>query len=478
MQGCKNYQEKLFLSFRLSDKVPKSNFYRRLKEVLDLSFIRRQTAKYYGKEGQKSIDSEIFFKLMLIGYLENLNSDRKIIEHASMRMDMLYFLGYDVDEELPWHSTLSRTRNLFGEEVFLNLFRKILSMCVEQGMVCGKRQAVDSAFIKANAAMDSLVERELCQDSSDYFHQLSGNSDSHREDKNTQPQSKKHSHKYVSTTDNDARVSQKQGKLPALNYLGQISVDTQSHIICGAMADFADKKDSDCTQAIVGQTVHSMNQNHITVEEVLADTGYSSGKSLRYLESVQITAYIPTHGSYKANREGFVYNAQEDCYICSQGKKVRFTGIKIDNGRTTTAREYHTRVEDCAGCPLKASCANKRGIKTITDSCDKVYYDRTYKRMKTSKGKKMSRLRAATVEPVIGTLLHFRGMKKVYTKGLSLANKHVLMAAMAYNIKKLLAHLSARSSAISINKIAAYLHNALYSEVLVCFVPACCLDKN
>ena len=92
MQGIKEYREKLFLSFRLSERVPKENFYRRLKERLVLSYLRKMTSRYYGTDGQKSIDTEVFFKLMLIGYLENINSDRKIIESAQLRLDMLYFL--------------------------------------------------------------------------------------------------------------------------------------------------------------------------------------------------------------------------------------------------------------------------------------------------------------------------------------------------------------------------------------------------
>ena len=91
MQGKKYYQEKLFNSFQLSDRVPLENFYRRLKSELDLNFLLGLTAPYYGKEGQKSIDPIVFFKLILVGYLENLNSDRKIINHASMRLDILFF---------------------------------------------------------------------------------------------------------------------------------------------------------------------------------------------------------------------------------------------------------------------------------------------------------------------------------------------------------------------------------------------------
>ena len=118
MQGKKEYAEKLFISFRLSARVPKENFYRRLRETLDLSYLSKLTAQYYGEEGQKNIDTVVFFKFMLIGYLENINSDRQIVETAKLRLDMLYFLGYDLDESLPWHSTLSCTRQFFGEDVF------------------------------------------------------------------------------------------------------------------------------------------------------------------------------------------------------------------------------------------------------------------------------------------------------------------------------------------------------------------------
>ena len=103
MQGNKKYQEKLFVSFQLSQVVPEHNSYRRLKAILDLDFLINQTAQFYGRCGQKSIDPRVFFKLCIIGYLENIISDRKLIEHCTMRLDIRYFLGYDIDEPLPWH---------------------------------------------------------------------------------------------------------------------------------------------------------------------------------------------------------------------------------------------------------------------------------------------------------------------------------------------------------------------------------------
>lgn len=156
MQGKKHYQEKLFSSFQLSSRVPETNFYRRLREVLDLRILYKLTKTYYGDCGQKSIDPVVFFKLCLVGYLENLISDRKLIEHCSMRLDILLFLGYDIDEELPWHSTLSRTRQLLPDTIFEQLFAQVVGMCVEKGMVSGHTQCIDSAPVKANASMDSL----------------------------------------------------------------------------------------------------------------------------------------------------------------------------------------------------------------------------------------------------------------------------------------------------------------------------------
>lgn len=171
MQG-KRYSEKLFVHFQLSDRVPEDNFYRQLDNALDLKFLYQATASFYGDEGQQSIDPVVFFKLMMVGYFENLSSDRRIITTASMRLDILYFIGYDIDEQLPWHSTLSRTRQLYGEDIFLQLFQKVLSLCVQQGMVRGKRQAIDSAFIKANASLDSLLEKEIVDDAADYIESL------------------------------------------------------------------------------------------------------------------------------------------------------------------------------------------------------------------------------------------------------------------------------------------------------------------
>jgi IS5 family transposase len=107
-----------------------------------------------------------------VGYLENIISDRKLIQHCSMRLDILFFIDYDLDDELPWHSTISRTRQLFPEEVFKEVFTNVLKMCISKGMVSGHTQAIDSAPVKANASMDSLELKVPEEDLETYLQKI------------------------------------------------------------------------------------------------------------------------------------------------------------------------------------------------------------------------------------------------------------------------------------------------------------------
>lgn len=450
MQGKKDYQEKLFIQFQLSDYVPHDNFYRQVKAIIDFSFLYTSTAKYYGIEGQKSIDPVVFMKLMLVGYLENINSDRRIISTSRMRMDILYFIGYDLDEELPWHSTLSRTRQLYGEEEFMSLFKLVLKQCIDKGLIAGKRQAIDSVFVKANAAMSSIIERQIFEDASSYGKELNANSDDDASDrqettsnnarvrkKATPDKLKKRTNQsHFSPSDPDARISYKPGKVTKLNYLGQVSVDTAHHVITHIQAFHADQGDAQCLPEVIKNTMDNLAVGALEVEEVLADAGYSSESVLTALAEKNIEAFIPNKSGYKENREGFIYDAHNDRYTCANSKHLTFRHVKKRGGNTH--KIYKTMVADCQNCPLKRACANSMGYKALEDSIEKKLYEQMNQRVNTEKGKKMARLRSSTVEPVLGTLVNFTAMSKVYTKGISLANKCMIMAALAYNLKKLI----------------------------------------
>ena len=459
MQGKKDHQEKLFIQFQLSNRIPTDNFYRRLKEMLNLDFLYQSTSKHYGKEGQKSIDPVVFMKLMLVGYLENITSDRRIVSTSKMRLDIIYFLGYDLEEVLPWHSTLSRTRKLYGEEVFLDLFKQVLKLCINHGVISGKRQAVDSALIPANAAKQSMVERIVMEDASVFSQELTANSEDEPEvpekpetpeDDNQSGQGKpdKKSKKalgvnetHYSPSDPDARLTTKPGKPMRLYYRAQMSVDTASHYITYIWAFRGNEADNTSLPVMLPQIVANMAEHAIPVEEVLADTGYSSGKAIRALIDNGIKGYIPNPGSYKSSREdeGFTYDADYDRYTCIMGVHLPFRRIESAYKEPTVLKKiYESNISECKNCPFKEICANKRGFKKLIDSADKQLYEYMQRRVESPKGKQMKSLRSSTVEPVFGSIINHTGLNRINAKGLKQANKCMLVAAAAYNLKKLL----------------------------------------
>jgi transposase len=161
MPGQKQFTDKEVTRFRLSERVPLHNLYRQLSELVDWSFLYEEKKSFYSHTGQPSLDPVVFFKLGLVGRLENLISDRRLVEHCALRPDILYFLGYEVDEQLPWHSTISCTHQLYPTEVFERLFDYVFAQGVAQALVAGDPQAVDSAPVKANASPQSLREKQL-----------------------------------------------------------------------------------------------------------------------------------------------------------------------------------------------------------------------------------------------------------------------------------------------------------------------------
>jgi transposase len=452
MQGKKNHQEQLFINFQLSNHVPADNFYRRLSEQLDLQFLYQLTAPYYGTEGQKSIDPIVFMKLMLVGYLENINSDRRIISVSRLRLDILYFVGYDLDEELPWHSTLSRTRQLYSEHVFTELFKRVLKQCIDKGMISGRRQAVDGFFIKANASLDSLVEREILDDAAVYGAELKTNEDkeqavvkaiaeNNHPDDGLKPKKNPSNDTHYSPSDPDAKMSVKPGKPTALNYLGQVSVDTATHMITHVQAFTAEKRDSQCLAAMLRHIKHNLLENDIALQEIVADTGYSSGDAFKALEANKITGYIPNRSLFHFERDGFTFHQDGAYYQCAGGKRLTYRGTQFDGGYFM--KRYLIARKECTGCPFQEQCsAYGKTLTQIRETIDKPYYDRMHIRMQTRKARILMKLRQSTVEPVIGTLVNYLGIKKVHVKGLDQVNKCLTMAAIAHNLKKMLKHKS------------------------------------
>jgi transposase len=489
MQGKKQLEPKMLYTITLEQLVPQDNFYRRLKKAIALDWLYKTTKKYYGQEGQESIDPVVFFKICLIGYINNISSDRKLSEYCSDSLGIRLFLGYDIDEGLPWHSTISRTRQLYGEEVFKKLFEQVFEKCMESGMIAGHTQAIDGAFLKANASKDSLEIKQVNKSVDEYLlenikantsprrpakhnradeeqQHMDGNDEEQtrqlkeldtryqRQEKNyeempgSESRGKFLSNKtHYSPTDPDARIAVKPGKPRELYYSGQIAVDTAHHVITHAESFTADGKDCRDLITIASQLQSRLHQHGMQIEKLLADAAYSSGQNYEYLEQNNITGYIPLLGGALRGSEGFIYNEENDWYICANNKILKGKSEAVDDGRGHLVKKYYSLQSDCKNCPLRKTCiSDKAKTKKVQHSIYKAELERAKARQQTVKATVMKRKRSSTVEPVWGTLINFTGMKRLNARGIKAANKMLLLAATVYNLKKWLKYTAPKTA--------------------------------
>ena len=322
-----------------------------------------------------------------------------------------------------------------------------------QGLVAGDSQVVDSAPIKANASLESLRPKKMASADTPPSasvltapaHQL--RNEAARQAKlqtvagslgSTHKKAKLWSNKtHYSTTDADARVSVKPGKVRALNYLCSLAVDTAQGVISHVQADFADSRDSLHLPGLVRSLQPRLQAQGLHWQELLADTGYANGSNYAFLEERGITPWIPVFGQYKAEIKGFTYDLATDTYICPAGKALPFQ--KYDTSADGSwLKIYWASYQDCHHCPLKLTCVPTARRKQLTRTAYDPAYRRAWARQQSRQGHVMRRKRQSTVEPVFGNLIHHYGLRRLGTRGKASAQKTMLLAAIAYNLKKLL----------------------------------------
>ena len=486
MQGKKNFTPKLFVNFRLPDYIPDDNFYKVLKDNLNLNFIYKSTSNVYSHTGRPSLDPVVFFKMLLVGFLENVCSDRALERLFQLRLDLLYFIDHDIGDTVPDHSTICKTRRRIPKEVFDEVFNHVLKLCVEAGLVKGNIQSIDSAYIDANASLDRMVEVKLVdRDPQEYIDvvfeqdvpedvtpkdkfdrmmksqkQLEQYTAMRKRKYSKQDGGKTHrknkrrffsSATHMSATDPDARVAKKSGKPRMLCYTGCMAVDSQNNVITHISAEHASRKDSQLLIKNTKDTKARLNQCGLEMDTLLADAGFSSGENYAMLEKMEIKAFIPLHGTYKSHRDNFKYDGRRNAYICPQGQVLKAAYIKSDYGRKQVA--YTSSKPLCDQCPVRDNCVNSKGIKRIMSTIYKRHYERMLKRLKSKKGKQYYSLRMQTVEPVFGSLQQYYGLRRMNVRGRNNANKVMLMAAAAFNLKKWLKRNIIEASQIVFNQI-------------------------
>lgn len=478
MLGKKKFQPKLFYNVTIDDLVEQDNIYRQIDQILDLSFVYKECEKLYGNTGKPSIDPVVFFKLELYGYLENIISDRELIRKASDSLAARYFIGYDIDEKLPWHSTISRTRVLIGEETFEGIFSKILELCYQSGLVAGKHQSIDSTLVKANASLDSLERKEPKLTIREYVERtyqenkeeqeepqvLAGKSEEccAKEIKQTKSDDEKSetridtldersnlrdagnkkrktsNREYQSKTDPDSRIVDRRGKSCGLYYLTHYCADSKRGIITDVMTTYADISDNKVLLEVYQRAEKRLRELGLTIEEISADRGYCSGKNLRELEKRNVRAYIPTREYLNTiggiNSKDFSFNQEKNVFICPNQKELFF--YNYDKKREFN--RYKANREDCLDCRLKSRCTPKGKSRSVSQTIYYKEYERLAERLKTPAGKEAMRIRKVISEGLFAEGKMYHGLRKFMTRGIEKAQKRSYMIATVQNLKRLL----------------------------------------
>ena len=237
-----------------------------------------------------------------------------------------------------------------------------------------------------------------------------------------------------SLTDPDARIATKPGKPRMLCYTSTMAVDTQENVITNISAEHASKKDSQLLIRNTKKITARLEEQGLKVSTILADAGFSSGENYKMLDDLKVNALIPVHGTYETHRGDFKYDGRRNAFICPNGQALKPTYYRKAEGRPTSI--YRSKKKICDNCPIRDECVNKKGVKEISSTPYKREYERMIKRLKTKKGRALYLKRMHTVEPVFGSLQQYYGLRRMNVRGRNSANKVMLMAAAAFNLKK------------------------------------------
>ena len=295
MQGKKEFSQRIYYNINLDSLVPEDHLLRRLDKLVSFDFVRDITKNYYSHTGKPSIDPAVLVKMLLVGYLFDIRSERKLVEEISLNLAYRWYIGYDLDEVVPNHNIFSKARVRFGKKLFLDIFEQILIKCMELGMVSKEGMLIDSTIVKADASIQSLVEINISLEQ--YWKQLdkgqkpkkilAGDFFTGEVDKNKMGKRRRDvnrvSIRKKSTTDPDATLHYRPGQGSNLSYKAHIATDTNG-IITAVSASPSSLHD-------IG-AVPSLIESHEKILGVpgwvAVDTKYGSEECLKYLQDKNI----------------------------------------------------------------------------------------------------------------------------------------------------------------------------------------------
>ena len=369
MIGETKRSDKLFYYLRPEELIPENHILPLIHRHVDFSFIRPRVEHLYSSTGRPSIDPEVMVRMLLVGYLFGIISERRLCEEVGMHMGYRWFVGLSVEEKVPDHSTFSKNRHgRFKEsEIYQQIFDRIVQQCIDHGLVSGDHLTVDSTLVKANASYKKLEPIVVPLKPEQYLAKVEKENPVLEEEKPDpeEPWEPKedfsHSDKKVSNqthrsrTDPDSRIARKSNFSEThLGHGVSCVMDNKSRVIVGAERNLPNRNaDAKTTVELVSRFKWAYQLKPRTLG---ADKGYATGVFVHWLLEQNVQPHVPIMDSRSRNDKGiysieqFRYQEDKDEFIYPQGKTLRYWGIQ----RHSKQYAYRASPSDCRQCPVKA----------------------------------------------------------------------------------------------------------------------------
>jgi transposase len=433
-------QEQLFYSFCLDEAVPDDHTVRAIAAVLDLSWVHGELAPYYSVLGRPSIDPALMIRMLIVGYVFAIRSERALCREVQVNLAYRWFCGLSIEDRLPDHSAFSRARNerFRDSDIFRSVFERVVEACIAAGLVGGEGFAVDASLIAADANKQRSIPgkdwdknrapEKASRAVKEYMATLDAAAFGAASDVTP---------KFVSPSDPAAQWTGAMRGPAFFAYADNYLIDVKFGVIMDVEASRAIR------QAEVGTAKTMVERTEerfdIKPKRLAADTAYGSGPNLNWLvKDKDIAPHIPVIDKSKRedgtfSREDFRFDKERNVYVCPANKTLTTTGTVIDDGETL---RYLASTSDCRSCPLKERCCPKTPFRRIPRSVYEESRDVARALAKTE-AFEQSRRERKRVEMLFAHLKRILKLGRLRLRGPRGAQDEFTLAAIAQNLRRL-----------------------------------------
>ncbi len=439
-----NRQGQLLYNFDLDKLIPSEHLLRHIDALLCFDSIRKHLRPFYSHTGRPSVDPELMIRMLLIGYVYGIRSERRLCEEVQLNLAYRWFCRLSIEDKVPDHSTFSTTRHgrFRDSDALRYIFEQVVERCIEERLVGGAGFAIDASVVKADANRQRALDKGEDEDwptpnlSTRPVREYLSSLDEEREPS-----------KRISLTDPSARWTAAPGGPAFFAYSTNYLIDVDAGVIVDVEATSAYKTDEvESTKTMVERVEQRFG---LKPERLIGDTAYGSAELLGWMvDDKGIEPHVPVwdKGERKDGtfgRTDFAWEAEADRYVCPGGEELvrnRYTprGSGITKANTII---YRAATADCRDCRLKSLCCPKTPTRKIARSIHEDARD-VARQLKTTERYAQSRKQRKKVEILFGHLKRILKLDRLRLRGLSGAHDEFLLAATAQNLRRLAMRLS------------------------------------